>query len=128
MGRLISEQQLSPNLIVSSTAQRARTTAELVAETSGYAGTIRTTPQLYHAGPRTYRQVLGELSADHEIVMVVGHNPGLEELLFDLTGCAESLPTAALALVSLEIEEWQELSDRIDARLLEIWRPRELDD
>ncbi len=126
MGELIREEGLSPDLIISSTAKRARTTAELAAENCDFEGEMVLTRMLYHADPQTYIEVLQELAGDHAIVMVVGHNPGMEELLEDLTGVSEAFPTGALAQVDLPVESWSKL--HLDARgeLVNLWRPREM--
>ena len=54
MGRLLRDENLVPDLIISSTAKRARKTAKLVAEASGYEGEIRLAETLYLAGPEAY--------------------------------------------------------------------------
>ena len=59
-------------------------------------------------------------------MLVVAHNPGLEELLDELTGEDETLPTAALAVVALPVERWQGLRADGQAQLMALWRPREL--
>ena len=56
--------------------------------------------------------------------MVVGHNPGLEQLLEELTGEYQPLPTAALAQVTMPIQNWAELSNNREGKLVDIWRPR----
>src|SRR5688572_28494879 len=59
-------------------------------------------------------------------VMIVGHNPGLEELVTLLTGEQEHLPTAALAQIALPIERWSALDTTIRGTLIGVWRPKEL--
>jgi len=113
-------------LIVSSSAKRAKKTTELLAEESGYEGEIIFERDLYAAWPEAYIETLNVIPDEFETVMVVGHNPGLEDLLEILTGEGERMPTAALANVSLPIEHWRELSLEIEAELLNIWRPKEL--
>ncbi len=66
--------------------------------------------------------------SDAQRVMVVGHNPGLEDLVARLTGEEELLPTAGLARISLPIENWKELRLSTKGRLVGVWRPKELDD
>jgi phosphohistidine phosphatase len=56
--------------------------------------------------------------------MVVGDNPGLEELLETLTGETLHLPTAALAQVALPIEHWIDLDEETEGTLINLWRPR----
>jgi phosphohistidine phosphatase len=126
MGKLLREAGLQPDLIISSTAKRARRTAEEVAQHSGHPGGVELSGDLYLAGPEGYRRVLREVSDEHESVLVVGHNPGLEILLEALTGRGEILPTAALAQVRVEIERWRELDERARGELVALWRPRSL--
>lgn len=127
MGELIRREGLLPDLILCSTAKRARQTADLVAEASAYQGEIQHSRELYAAPPQAYLQALSQLEDQYERVMVVGHNPGLEELLQALTGEMQPLPTAALAQVDLPIESWAELKSLRRGRLVEIWRPKELE-
>jgi len=126
MGELLQSQDLLPELIISSTARRAVQTAELVAEYSGYERQIHYSRDLYAADPQAYIEVLQLLTGDYDCVMVVGHNPGLEDLIEMLTGEWERMPTAALAQVELPLESWQELSDESSGRLVNLWRPKEL--
>ena len=126
MGVLLQEEGLVPDLILSSTARRAKTTAQAAAEACGYEGELVLTRELYHAAPESYLMALQALPEAYQRVMVVGHNPGVEELLEDLTGAVERMPTAALAQVSLRISAWSEL--RLDASggLVNLWLPRAL--
>ena len=58
--------------------------------------------------------------------MIVGHNPGLEQLVEQLTGEREVLPTAALAQIGLPIDRWRNLNLSTRGTLLGLWRPKEL--
>jgi phosphohistidine phosphatase len=127
MGRLLRREGLTPELILSSTAERAVTTAELAAQASGYENEIRTTRNLYHAGPEAYLELLATLPDEYGRVMVVGHNPGMEELLDHLTGTGEFMPTAALAHVELPLERWAELDEMTEGKLINLWLPREIE-
>ncbi len=126
IGKLIRKKGLQPQLIICSGAKRARETAGLVTEACGYKGELRFSEELYAAAPEAYISVLKALDDSYEQVMVVGHNPGLEELLGELTGEEQTLPTAALAQVALPIQTWSELDDSIDGRLTDLWVPRQL--
>jgi phosphohistidine phosphatase len=124
MGKVLGDAGLLPDLIVSSTAKRARKTADKVAQQLGYSGVIELSPDLYLTGPEGYRRVLRGISDACESVLVVGHNPGLEMLFEALTECNETLPTAALAHVRIDIERWGELGENARGKLVELWRPR----
>jgi phosphohistidine phosphatase len=128
IGELLRREELVPHLIISSTARRARVTAELVAEHSGYAGSLRLEADLYAAGAEAYLEGLANLPDEYERVMVVGHNPGLEELLEAIIGGYERLPTAALAEVRLPVQRWRDLNDETEGELVNLWRPKELSD
>src|SRR5437870_2049014 len=80
MGRILKKERLVPDIIISSTAVRARATAEAVAKASGYQRDITFNRSLYAAGPQAYIDALHDLD-DNVRVLIVGHNPGLEELV-----------------------------------------------
>jgi len=124
-GQHLRTAQMVPDLILCSSAKRARRTAKMVAEASGYEGEVALKDELYLAGAETYIEVLQKVPDACKSVMVVGHNPGLEELLVALTGEAEHLPTAALARVALPIAHWRDISEEVDGKLVDIWRPKE---
>jgi phosphohistidine phosphatase len=126
MGQLLKDEALIPDLILSSSAARATLTATKIAEVCGYAGEIHVTRQIYEADLEIYLAMLRELAGDHERVLIVGHNPALEEFLEQLTHEAETLPTAALAVVQLPLTHWQDLDDETRGELMRVWRPREL--
>ena len=126
IGHLLRVQDLVPQHILSSSARRAHDTAELVAEECGYENDIHFTRDFYAAGPKAYIEALHRLDNHYVRVMVVGHNPGLEILLEELTGQIERLPTAGLAQVRLPIAKWQALTDMTEGKLINLWVPRQL--
>ena len=85
MGDLLKNEKLIPNLIISSTALRAVDTTKTVAKRCGYKDEIILYKSLYAAEPQAYFEVLHDISDDYDKVLVVGHNPGIEELLEILT-------------------------------------------
>jgi phosphohistidine phosphatase len=127
MGNLLWEKDLVPELILCSAALRARRTAEIVAEASGYDGDISYLDYLYGGEPSDFLHALHSYADEEAIVLVVGHNPDLRDLLETLTDEWERLPTAAIAHLSLPIDRWGDLRDDTVAELVQVWRPRELD-
>jgi phosphohistidine phosphatase len=126
MGALLREEGLIPGLMLSSTARRARQTAEAVAEESGYEGNVLFTRELYRAHPDSIVRLLRRQPDERLTIMVLGHNPGLEDLLEILTGERQRLPTAALAQVALPISRWEVLGLETSGSLANLWRPKEL--
>ena len=124
VGELLRTQALIPDLIVTSDAVRARTTAQAVAQAAGYTGDISVEPSLYHASADDIVAVLNTVADDLvESVLVVGHNPGLEELVERLSGEHHGLPTAALVQLALPIERWRDLDRSAGGSLIDVWRP-----
>jgi phosphohistidine phosphatase len=126
MGQLVREYGLIPDVVISSDAVRARLTAEAVVEAARYAGQILLDPHLYMASAGDILSRLRAVREKAETVMIVGHNPGLEELVAQLTGERQDLPTAALAQIVLPIHRWRDLTLSTRGTLLGHWRPKEL--
>ncbi len=126
MGHWIKEHNLIPQLILCSSALRAKQTAEIVAEVSGYTNKVECQDSLYMAEADGYLAALQLVAEDVNCVMVVGHNPGLETLLQILIGEIESLPTAVVGYLSLPIDHWSQINSDTRAENFEIWRPREV--
>ena len=126
MGELLRKYGLMPDLVISSDAVRAQLTAKAVTEAARYAGEILLDPRLYMASPADILSLLRTVRENAETVMIIGHNPGLEELVEQLTGERQDLPTAALAHIVLEIDQWRDLTLSTRGTLLGHWRPKEL--
>ena len=127
MGRLLAEESLLPELILCSSAKRCRKTAEHVIAVSGYRGETRITGELYEAGAEKLREVLAGLTGEPTRVLLIAHNPGLEELLERWIEVYTPLTTAALAQIELPIRCWSDLDENTRGRLVNLWQPRELE-
>jgi phosphohistidine phosphatase len=126
VGRLIRGERLTPDLILSSTAARARQTAEAVSEACDGTEGPRLLPSLYLAAAQDCLRQLEPLSDENETVMLVGHNPGLEALIESLTGSPETLTTAAVVQIDLPIDRWHELKRAPRGKLQRVWRPQDI--
>ena len=127
IGQLIRRNALVPDLIITSDAVRAQTTAQIVADAAGYTRRLMLSSSLYHARPAAVIEVLRSVSDDSaRSVMIVGHNPGLEELIAQLTGKQIDLPTATLVNLAVEVKHWRDLDSSTRASLIDVWRPTDL--
>ena len=104
IGTWLLQQRLIPDWIVSSPAKRAINTAKLVHKAIGVEGlVINQDKRLYQEGFERLKTVLAECPSEARRILLVGHNPELEDLLISLVGTAnlpdtdKLLPTAALA-------------------------------
>jgi phosphohistidine phosphatase len=125
VGKFMRERKLLPDVVLTSTAERARQTVELWQLKSHYLGPIEMHREFYLAGPERYLEALAELGTQCSIAMVVGHNPGLEELVLRLTGEPAQLSTAALVEVQLPHDSWDRVGQQAAVKLANIWRVKE---
>ncbi len=126
MGALLAEKELVPDLIVTSTACRARTTAHAVAESAGFQGRLLETESLYHSSPGQILSVLNHEASDELCVMLVGHNPGMEMLASNLAGSYQVFPTATIGAFECDSMDWGSFDLGDPVRLIGIWRPKEI--
>ncbi len=128
MGRLLRKDGLLPDLILASTAVRARETARAVAKAAKYKGPVELLESLYLA---TAGKLLAEAQSRTPDsvgrLLLVGHNPGMEELVEILCGRRETFPTAALAVFEVGIDEWKALELGVETKLVKVYRPKEMD-
>jgi phosphohistidine phosphatase len=125
MGKELRRRQLIPDLILSSAARRTQQTAKRVAKTAGYDGMITAEPRLYLTGVRHHLEVLMGVNDAYGRVLLLGHNPDLEDLVAQLTGQEVSLPTGALVGIDLEIDSWSAMPGS-SGQLLFLVTPKEL--
>lgn len=108
MADLIARQCTLPELIVSSTAVRAAATARCVAEAVGVP--LMTEAAIYDAGAGGLVEVVRGLEPAAATILMVGHNPGFEGLTAFLTGEPVEMPTAAVAVIDLEVDSWSDVT------------------
>lgn len=107
MGKRLAKQQVKPDLILSSPARRALSTAEIFANELGYkAKDIAVDDRLYATDPETLLAVIGELNDKLKCVMLFGHNPEFSELAHRLSSGITLLPTCAVVQFTFESKSW----------------------
>ncbi len=124
MGGLMRRRQMLPEIIVSSPAKRARSTAKRVCEGGSLAAEVIFDERIYEASPNALREIVADLDEAYSSAMLVGHNPGMEGFIRYLTGHIEPMPTAAIAVVELDIERWADITGEC-GELKEIFRPKD---
>jgi phosphohistidine phosphatase len=123
IGKILRENELIPQAILSSPALRASETAEIVAKESGFPGKVTFIDSFYMAEPDVYIDYLKGLDDSLERVMIVSHNPGLEAFMQLLDGRLEALPTGSMVYLCLNINHWSDLSFESDAEMIGFWDP-----
>ncbi len=96
-------------IIISSPAARALETAHIFAATFGF-DDVKTEPKIYEASAETLLCIINLFEDKYDVVHLVGHNPGVSNLLYKLTTEITTMPTSAWVEVALEADSWAEIS------------------
>ena len=131
MARHLRERSIDPDLVLCSPARRARETLERIEITLGR-GAVQVEPRLYESGADGLLDVLRELPDRVESVLLIGHNPSLQDLALALARRSSEaerveakLPTGALVTLAVPVAHWRDL-ERGGAALEAFVRPRDL--
>jgi len=125
IGEFIKEKGIDFDLVLVSTAVRTRETIELVKERAEFRIEVRYDERIYEATTSQLLEVISQVDDDRESVLLVGHNPGIEELLALLTGQHVQVTTATFAKININAPKWSaELGN--NGTLDWIVRPKEL--
>ena len=133
MAAHIEAEGIRPDLVLCSPARRSRETLERIEAALGERVEARFEEALYGASEAELLARLRALPPQVDSVMIVGHNPGLEELALALASeraerarMEEKYPTAALATIDLPADDWSAI-ERGRGELVAYIRPRDLD-
>jgi len=115
IGAYIVHHGLIPQRVIVSTAARARATCELVAVGFGASPSVVNDKRLYEASPQAILKIIQECKPEVHTLMIVGHNPGLQELAILLIASGnlearqrlnEKFPTAGLLVIDFALDDW----------------------
>ncbi len=126
IGELLKKEKLIPQLILASSAVRARETAELVMEEIKYRADYCSVYRLYLAEVDVYVREIHHIPDEVPMALIIGHSPSLDSLLQMVTGKVETLPTSAVAQLSIPIDSWKDFSFDVQGELVNLWRPKDL--
>jgi phosphohistidine phosphatase len=111
MAEMMEEEDLVPELIVSSPAKRAISTARIVLDELGDVE-LEENEDIYGAELSALMNVVHSLPEDYDKVMLVGHNPGFEELANALSGREDTvMKTCSLAILNMRRGSWEEVQE-----------------
>ena len=127
IGQRLVEENLSSPLVICSPAVRTRETAAIVLKSAKLQLEPQFDDRIYEVSLRELVQIVSEIPEDNEVAIMIGHNPGFEELLAFLTGEQRRMPTCALAKIRFGDVNWRDV--RAGAGSLEWFiAPKELPD
>lgn len=117
MGKRLARERVRPDLILSSPARRALSTAEIFADALEYHRGIAVDERLYASDADTLLAVIGGLGDDQRCVMLVGHDPELTELAHRLSREITRMPTCAVAQFTFEAASWSGIAAQSPSRI-----------
>jgi len=126
MGAYFKSEGIVPELIVCSPAVRARETLELVTKAAKWSTEVRYDQRIYEASGMRLAEVVSQIDNDRKVAMLVGHNPGMEELLLLMTAESVGFATGTCAKVAVKASKW---ANAVDKRATLEWlvKPRDLE-
>ena len=112
IGKALKKRKPLPDLIIASPAVRARETIKAVIEAAKLDIQPQFDESIYGASSDELLALVRRLPKTSSCVLLVGHNPGFEELVGRLTGAYEPMPTAALACIEFQVDHWEDVQDK----------------
>jgi len=109
MADVIKDRFIIPEYFVTSPALRTLTTAQIFVEHL-HLPPSATDLKIYEASQNTLINVINNLPNEYDYIALVGHNPGISELLYYLTGQLREVPTCAVALITFDNDDWRSIS------------------
>ena len=129
MGEYLRAMDLVPDAIITSSALRAIETTILVCSQSSYNGVVEVNFSFHGGNTLSYIQAISTSNEDKNRLLIVGHNPTLEESVSKLTNKVVRLPTCTLIQIRLNIVNWNAISlhSEFKPEIVEIWRPKKIE-
>lgn len=126
MAGWLAEQSCIPDVVLSSSSSRTRETLALMCEQWGEEPTVSFTDSLYLAAPDSILDCIRSDALDSRCLMVLAHNPGISYLASLLAGRSIEMPTAAVAVFKVDLDDWHNLRESTPVELTEFMRPKAL--
>lgn len=125
IGKRLASEKPHPEMVICSPAARTRETADIVLKHAKLKADMTFDERIYEASLRDLLSVVAGISEGKQVALMIGHNPGLEELVAYLSGEHRRMPTCAVAKIRLDVASWKDV--RADVGTLEWFiTPKEL--
>lgn len=123
MGSKLHEKKVMPDIILSSPAARAKTTAEIIAHKVKYSKEIVFNEDIYEATESTLHKIVTKIADKNSTLFLLGHNPSLNELAEYYIHFNENIPTCGVVEIEFDCDSWSEISAK-NAKLLSFDFPK----
>lgn len=110
MGERLKERNAVPDIILSSPALRAKSTAEIIAKKVKYSKKILFKSDIYDVGESAIREVFKKLNDENSVVFLFGHNPDLNMLAEEYVDFEKNIPTCGVVEIEFDCRKWKDIS------------------
>ncbi|MFY4788817.1 SixA phosphatase family protein [Aliarcobacter butzleri] len=113
MAKILEKKDIKPDLIISSPSIRTKQTLEYFIKQLNYKDEVRFEESIYEAPFENLLKVIKNISNNYKIILLVGHNPGLWDLVnFLLDKHFENIPTCGIVEIDFNAKSWQDISKK----------------
>ncbi len=126
MGKKLKEKGIMPDIIISSPAKRAKTTAKIIAKEIGYEKKVMFDENIYESSVDELCKIITALNDKNSTVFLVGHNPSLNDLAHYYVHHEANIPTCGVVEIAFACEKWAEIEPK-NAKLLSFEYPKKSD-
>ncbi|MDA3820049.1 MAG: histidine phosphatase family protein [Candidatus Delongbacteria bacterium] len=125
MGQVIKSDFILPDLIISSPANRAKTTARLIAAEIGYAEQeILYLENLYFADTETFLSIIRDMENNFESIYMISHNPGITYIVSRTSDTRlDHMPTCGVSQIKFDVSSWSDIEDK-SGKLVRFDKPK----
>lgn len=123
MGKLLYKKDIIPDVIISSPANRAKTTIETITKELKYIHNIIYNESIYDAALSSLINILKKIEDKNNIVFLVGHNPSLNALAYEFVGFEENIPTCGIIEIKFDTNNWADIANN-NAKLISFEYPK----
>jgi len=126
IGERLKEKGIMPDIIISSPAKRAKSTAEMIAKEIGYKKKILFDENIYESSVDELCKILTSINDKNSAVFLVGHNPSLNDLAYYYVHHEVNIPTCGIVEIAFECDTWADIEPK-NAKLLSFEYPKKSD-
>ena len=123
MGSVLKDKHIKTDIIYSSPALRAKTTAEIIAHVLKYEKKIEFKEEIYEASATTLHLLLTKIDDENSTLFLFGHNPGLNMLVENYVDFDENIPTCGVVKIAFDTQNWSKIS-KLNAKLISFDYPK----
>ena len=123
MGKLLSSKKIVPDLIISSPANRAKTTAKKIAINIDYMQEIVFEESIYEANSKDLENLIRKLDNKYNKIFLVGHNPSFNIFTSSFIDFYENIPTCGIVQLEFNVDFWNDISSK-NANLVSFEYPK----